>query len=1447
MRFIFIFLLFPFFTVAQNCSICPSGTTVNLTSSFSPTATHQWTCTNGFTSNLVNPTFAPIADVTCNLLVTENGCTSSSQTIVDVCNCDCNNPCVSMSYNSSTDCVSFNNSGSNCSPVATDIIQWKNQNTSFATIANGGQVCNCNIKEYVNTTASATVVSTNFRLNVLGLQNRCSTCSGSNMRIDYQFPLSGSTTSFPGCAATDDWITISPAQFATNGYVCDAYVRYTTPFGVVVNQYRYQYNGGGLSAANVTVTQIAKRSIYKDITARRTVTYTDGCPQEQCELTLDIPQQPNDPCAHFVAYVSNVNLGAPCSGAGYSATTINATGTVTYQWYYNGTLLAGQTSQFFCLVGQPFGTYCVQITDGAGCSENVCRVYQASCTLTTSITASGNILTAVNTGCVGTATYQWQRWNGTSFVNVGTNSSTYNTGGLAGDYRVNVTCSGPPLCNAIANYTFTPPCTADVTITTGTTILTANVTGCGGTNITYLWERWNGTSWVSVQTITTTSTSNVYTPTVSGLYRVSITCNGCSDQAQTTWTAPNPCTGFSATMTGTFTAMCQGDTRTFGRTTTGGTAPFTQVWTLNGSTVGTGTTYNFTSSVTGTYAISVTVTDLNGCSFTDTRNITVIQCCGMTLGITPTTISVCTNQDATFTVTPVGGTAPYTYSWTYSVPSGPVIGAGTGNPKTFNFSTPNTYTIVCTVTDALGCQVSIFATMTVTTCTSCVCTPSLSLAGCILTGSFAGAGCGSFTYQLQYSATGTGWSVVTSGLASTGGTFTHTPTANGFYRLVINASGCGTFTTTDVSVTCYSATCTNAPTLTLNGTNSSTCMTNPITVTGNTFGGSATSVTLTHNGLGTLTPSSTSTSPFSFTYTPSVSDIGQTRIITITTNNPLGAPCVAQTRQYSIQINSTPTVSITSPNTAMCIGDTRTLVGSPTGGTWSLTGPGTITGSTLTATGVGTINITYTYSNGLCSNTATQSISVTSCPCQGLTMTVTPVTGGVSFGTLNFNGVAQNNYQIQWRRCSDNSVLFTSGMGTGSGAGIYPHPSSNVPLVGDCYYPFIVFSPQGSNLNCLPQFTVANWTCANPPTYTYNGPGGSAATREFRMDIASSTNIRIANFQTLTVPDLLEVIYNGVTLYSSNNQTSLTQAPFVIPITYVSGQNYVTFRVTNSNPASNTIWTISNVSCCSTIVCPSMSDVPQITSLSAVLNAQCGCTFTPTFSTYTLNCSGCGNPSTIQVSSVGNCLWQQVSNNNTCYNETVLISKLSGSSKSFDFSSSVNYNLVKAAIQAATGDQRVLVQFHTATCGNDGIIVEYQLMPTHHTISYDDVNFLITITIPATNPFANNCNNCNALKFSSYNSIYNNFNSTNSTGTYQSIRLVRSESATQNAVLPATFTTLIRCTGGTCGADLDRKYRRSYRDTNCPCQSWQLHEDTDDNGTYETLVLEAAGWTGTCL
>lgn len=706
-----------------------------------------------------------------------------------------------MSYNSNSDCVKFTNIGSSCSTVSKDTIWWKNDQTAYTRIVAGDSICDCNIKEYVNTSANVSTSGSNFRLNITGLQNRCHSCTGSDMRIFFEFPLSGSTTSFPGCGATSDYLTISPTDFANYGYTCTAWVRYTTPWGVVINKHKFDYNGGGLSTSNVTVTTVSKKTIYKTISAKRKVTYTNGCPPVICTLTLAIPQQPNDPCTHFTAYISQVNLGSPCSGSGFSAVALNGVGSLTYQWYYNGSAISGQTDQYLCMVGRSDGIYCCEITDANGCKVNVCRIKQTACSLTVNITQSGGTLTANLTNCSGTASYQWQYWTGATWTNVGT-SSSYNTGGVAGDYRVQVSCSGPPACSAIANYTYTPPCNADVTLSVGSTTITATVTGCGGTNIAYTWERWTGSIWTTVRTQSKTSTTDTYTPTVSGLYRVTIVCNGCSDSAQASFTMPDPCSGFSVSMTGTFTTMCLGDTRSFGRNISGGTTPYSNQWKLNGSNAGTGTTYSFTPGSTGSYTISITVTDANGCVKTDTKTVVVIVCCGVSTSISPASTSVCTNQDATFTATTSGGSSPYTYSWTSTLPPGPPIGQGSGSSKTLNFAVTGTYNIAVTVTDNSGCTAVSSATMTVTTCTDCTCTPTLSLSGCVLTGSFSGAGCANYSYQLQYSASGTGWASVKSGSAAPGGSFTHTPASNGYYRLVISASGCTLKESATIQVNC---------------------------------------------------------------------------------------------------------------------------------------------------------------------------------------------------------------------------------------------------------------------------------------------------------------------------------------------------------------------------------------------------------------------------------------------------------------------------------------------------------------------------------------------------------------------------------------------------------------------------------------------------------------------
>src|SRR5690606_20838482 len=88
-------------------------------------------------------------------------------------------------------------------------------------------------------------------------------------------------------------------------------------------------------------------------------------------------------------------------------------------------------------------------------------------------------------------------------------------------------------------------------------------------------------------------------------------------------------------------------------TPSGGTAPYTYLWS-NGAT---------TSSTSGLCvgAASVTITDANGCNKVVNFNVTSPS--QLTVSTTTTDASCNGDCDGTATATPNGGTAPYTYSW----------------------------------------------------------------------------------------------------------------------------------------------------------------------------------------------------------------------------------------------------------------------------------------------------------------------------------------------------------------------------------------------------------------------------------------------------------------------------------------------------------------------------------------------------------------------------------------------------------------------------------------------------------------------------------------------------------------------------------------------------------------------------------------------------------------
>lgn len=381
---------------------------------------------------------------------------------------------------------------------------------------------------------------------------------------------------------------------------------------------------------------------------------------------------------------------------------------------------------------------------------------------------------------------------------------------------------------------------------------------------------------------------------------------------------------------------------------------------------------------------------------------------------TPTTVSISVTPTAPVLGTPTQpGCAPSTGSvvlsglpasgnWIITRTPGGVLTNGTGTSTTISNLAAGTYTF--TVTNAAGC---ISAASSNVVINAAIAPPSIPVqtVDCTL-----GAGQATVTVTsprglgLEYS--------------FDGGPYQPSPVffliANGSYHITVrNSSGCERSGAT-FSVSCG---CVNGPTVTLSSLAGNTCGTAPVTISNNTFGGSATNVTLTHNGAGTLVPSSSITTPFSFEYTPALSDGGKTITITATTNNPQGAPCAAGVANYSLMVHAIPPApvigTITQPTCSLGTGSIP-LSGLPPTGTWTLTrNPGAIntTGSGITTNIPGLVPGTYSFivttAEGCVSPASADAVITTppSAPSAPVVGIITQPTCAVSTGGVELGGL----------------------------------------------------------------------------------------------------------------------------------------------------------------------------------------------------------------------------------------------------------------------------------------------------------------------------------------------------------------------------------------------------------------------------------------------------------
>lgn len=578
-----------------------------------------------------------------------------------------------------------------------------------------------------------------------------------------------------------------------------------------------------------------------------------------------------------------------------------------------------------------------------------------------------------------------------------------------------------------------------------------------GTTPTYQWEYLNGATWVNVTNGTpagavysnaTTTTLNVSGITASGSYQYRIIATNCGGITATSNAATLTVNAIPSTPVVTVTQpTCSVATGTITVTSPTGSG---MTYSIDGTTYS-NTTGIFTGVAPGSYR--VTARSAAGCTSPESSEVIINNPPAVP---TAPVIGAVTQPTCTVSTGSVGISGlPSTGTWTLTRNPGGVQTTGTGTTTTLTGIPAGTYSFI--VRNADGCDSPVSGSVIINAAPP---VPSLPVqtVDCSLGANLAvvtvtsptGSG---FEYRLDAGSWQTG--TVFSGVANGNHTIT-----------VRNSAGC-TATGPQFSVNCG---CVNPPAVVLSANSGSTCGITPVTISGNTFGGSATSVTITENGGGSVTPTSAGTSPFSFTYTPVAADAGRTVTITVTTNNPLGSPCAAASATYSLTVNANPPAptrgTVTHPTCSVSTGSV-VLNNLPATGTWTITrSPGgeTTTGSgtstTISALAPGIYSFTVTNALG-CTSAALANVVINPQPVTPpapVIGTLTQPTCNTSTGSVAVSGLPSGNWSLT--RTPGNVTI------TGNTA------TRNVTAVPPGTYTFTVTSAAGCVSPPSQEFTI---------------------------------------------------------------------------------------------------------------------------------------------------------------------------------------------------------------------------------------------------------------------------------------------------------------------------------------------------------------------------------------
>ena len=587
----------------------------------------------------------------------------------------------------------------------------------------------------------------------------------------------------------------------------------------------------------------------------------------------------------------------------------------------------------------------------------------------------GDVTSFTNTSS-GATSYSWNFGDGGTSVSSNP-SHTYATANtfvvvmIASDG----TCTDTVTQNVVVN---TTPQVAFSTsgATTGCEPLTINfvnnTTGGGGN--TYTWNFGDGSGTSSQQ-------SPAHTYTTAGTYTVTLSAvlGSCSDIDSIVsyiTVNPTPTAAFSAT------TVCLGDVSTFTNTSGGATGYSWDFGDGIGTSNAAGPTYTYTTANTFTVTLIVT----NGtCTDTVTHNVTVnntpqvsFNSAGATTGCGSLTVNFVNNTS---------GGGGNSYTWNFGDGSGT---SSQQNPS-HTYSTPGTYTVTlaamlgsCSDVDSIVNYITVNPAPAAGFTANTVCLGDLT--------SFTNSSSGATSYSWDFG-DGVGNSVAANP------TYTYT-TANTFTVMLIASDGTCTDTVTQ------SVTVNNAPLVSFSSGGATTgCGSLTVNFVNSTTGGGGNSYTWNFgDGSGTSSqqdPTHTYSTPGTYTVTLAAT---------------LGSCSDVDSIVNYITVNPSPTAGFSS--TTVCLGDVMNFTNSSTGATgynWDFgdgVGTSSATDPSYTYTTANTFNVTLIATDGTCTDTIIQSVTVNSAP--DVSFTSAGATTGCGSLTVNFinntTGGGSNSY-----------------------------------------------------------------------------------------------------------------------------------------------------------------------------------------------------------------------------------------------------------------------------------------------------------------------------------------------------------------------------------------------------------------------------------------------------